>query len=74
MMVLLVAVEEARGGWVGRWEVGSGRREERRVGGGVRSGKGGGAKKRGRVDGGLVYVMGFGGLGLCDGVWGIGSV
>jgi hypothetical protein len=30
------------GGWVWKWEVGYGRREERRVGGGVRSGKGGG--------------------------------
>lgn len=65
--MLVVAVEEARGDGCGseKWEVGSGRREERRVGGGVRSGKGG--RKRGRVDGGLVYVMGFGGLGLCDG-------
>jgi len=68
--VLVVGVEEGRGdGWGGgMWDVGYGRREERRVGGGVRSGKGGGGgKKRGRVDGGLVYVMGFGGLGLCDG-------
>ena len=30
-------------------------------------GGGGGGKKRGRVDGGWVYVIGFGGLGLCDG-------
>lgn len=46
--MLVVAVEEVRGGM-----------------GGVRSGNGG--RKRGRVDGGLVYVIGFRGLGLCGG-------